>query len=504
MKKARIAIAILALTLSNIQSPIASAETLNAQCVIGSSSSCPAQSPQEIVNLYGTSTNGSYWLNVNGTARQTYLILSTSYPDSGGWFLGMKGTNSGSSFYYNSTQWTDSSTTLTTTSLSDDVSTDAKFNAFNELPVIKLVAVFKDRASQAFNTNGSGDLGTNSFGGHTWMETVTSTTMFSRFTTNGNIVDGAGYTGRYTIHRETNSSSGKLVFPYQTGWTRYGFNNTLGYNYRWGATSNNEGNMGSNDSASGIGLDANNAAAIVSYSDNLTVGPNGSSGVTNPGTFNYPSGFQIWGKMADPNLLSPRSLTITPIAGGNVTATWLPPLSGTISEYVLQYKPTSASDWSNATTHRVTSITATPSVTISGMATNTYNFRVFARNSPTNQTSATPVTSGNISVNQTSSFNSFGLTGGATTATYRSASTINANVTVASKVTFKSSGVVISGCKNKLATGSGSSFSVSCSWKPSLRGKVNISAVSTPVDNAISGASAPPVTIIVANRSDTR
>ena len=66
--------------------------TLNDACQIGSSVSCPAQSPQEIVNLYGTTTNGAYWLNVNGTARETFLILNTGYPDSGGWFLGMKGT----------------------------------------------------------------------------------------------------------------------------------------------------------------------------------------------------------------------------------------------------------------------------------------------------------------------------------------------------------------------------------------------------------------------------
>ena len=104
----------------------------------------------------------------------------------------------------------------------------------------------------------------------------------------------------------------------------------------------------------------------------------------------------------------------------------------------------------------------------------------------------------------TSSFNAFGLSGGATTATYRSASIITADVTVASKVTFKSSGVVISGCKNKLATGSGSSYTVTCSWRPSLRGKVNISAVSTSTDNSISGATAPPITITVANRSGAR
>lgn len=481
------------------------AETLNSSCVIGGSSSCPAQSPQEIVNLYGTSTNGSYWLNVNGTARETYLILNSSYPDSGGWFLGMKGTKTGGSFWYSSTQWTDSSTTLNTSSLSDDVSTEAKFNAFNELPVTKLVAVFKDRASQAFNTNGSGDLGTNLFGGHTWMETVTSTTMFSRFTTNSNLVDGAGYIGRYTIHRESNSSTGKLVFPYQTGWTRYGFNNTVGYSYRWGVTSNNEGNMGSNDSGSGIGLDANSASAIVSYSDNLTVGPNGGSGATSPGTFNYPSGFQIWGKMADPNLLSPRSLTVSNNSvDRTTTASWLPPSSGTTSEYLLQYKTVAASDWSNATTHRVTGITSTPSVTISGLSPNNYVFRVFARNSAANQTSASPVTSANISVNTSSNFNSFGLSGGSTTAQYRQSSTISADVNVASKVTFKAAGVVIPGCKNKLATGSGTSFTASCTWKPSVRGRTAISAVATPTDNSISNTSANPVIVVVANRSGSR
>ena len=495
---------IFTLLISVLQTAPAKAETLEASCVIGSSSSCPAQSPQEIVNLYGTTTNGSYWLNVNGTARETYLILNNGYPDSGGWFLGMKGSRSGSSFWYSSTQWTDQTTTLNTNSLSDDVSTEAKFHAFNNLPVTKLVAVFKDRASQAFNTNGSGDLGTNSFGGHTWMETVTSTTMFSRFTTNSNIVDGAGYTGRFTIHRETNASNGKLVFPYQTGWTRYGFANSFGANYRWGVTSNNEGSMGSNDSVSGIGLDANSASAIVTYSDALTVGPNGGSGSTSPGNFNYPSGFQIWGKLVDPNLLSARSLNIAAAGSGTVSATWLPPSSGTTSEYVLQYKRSTDANWSNATTHRVTSITASPSVNISGLSGGTYNFRVFARNSATNQSSSTPVTSGNITVTLTSSLNSLEISGGATTAVFRKPSTISADVSVASKVTFRAGGVVIPGCKSKTATGSGSNYTVTCTWKPSVRGKVVVTATSIPTDNLITGATSTPITIVVSNRSGIR
>ena len=360
--------------------------TLNAACQIGSSSTCPAQSPQEIVNLYGTTANGAYWINVNGVARETFLILNTSYPDSGGWFLGMKGTRSGSSFWYNSTQWTNQTTTLNTNSLSDDVSTEAKFDAFNNLPATRVVAVFKDRASNAFNANGSGDLGTNSFGGHTWSENVTSTTMFSRFTTNSNLHDASGYSGRFTIHRETNDSNGKLVFPYQTGWTRYGFNNTLGKSYRWGVTSNNESSMGSNDSVSGIGLEANSASAIVSYSDNLTVGPNGTSGATNPGTFNYPSGFQIWGKMANPSIAAPATLTRTNPGDASIRLNIGAVAAAT--EYAVQYKLSATPNWSGATTLRLTSPNAsTPSASITGLATGTYDFRVWSR--ATNNSSAT-------------------------------------------------------------------------------------------------------------------
>ena len=489
---------IFTLLISALQTTPAKAETLEASCVIGSSSSCPAQSPQEIFNLYGTTTNGSYWLNVNGVARETYLILDTTYPDSGGWFLGMKGTNSGGSFWYSSTQWTDQTTTLNTNSVSNDVSIEAKFDAFNNLSVTKLIAVFKDRASQTFNANGSGDLGTNSFGGHTWMETVTSTTMFSRFTTNSNIVDGAGYTGRYTIHRETNASNGKLVFPYQTGWTRYGFANSLGKNYRWGVTSNNEGSMGSNDSVSGIGLDANSASAIVTYSDNLTVGPNGSSGTTNPGNFNYPSGFQIWGKMANPSIAAPATLTRTNISPGTMKLNIGAVAAAT--EYAVQYKLSSTSGWSNATTLRLTSPNAsTPSATISGLSSGTYDFRVWSR--ATNNSSATAVSLNSEVVQVTSTFNSLSLSG---SVNYRQVVTITANVSVASRVTFRARNVIIPGCKNRLTSGTSPNIIATCNWRPSVRGNIPITATSTPTSVGTSGATATPVIVVVNNRSGNR
>ncbi len=363
--------------------PIPAAEATNdvqASCVIGSSVSCPAQSPQEIYNLYGTTANGTYWLNVNGTATQTYLIMDRAYPNSGGWFLGMKGTKSGGSFWYSSAQWTDQTSTLNTSSLSNDVTTEAKFNAFNYLPVTQLTAVFRDRDSNAFNANGSGSWGTNSFAGHTWAETIASQTMFARFTANDNRLNATGIlTSNYELYRESNSGSAKLVFPYMTGWYRYGFNNTLGKEYRWGIQFNNESgaaDVGSSDVVSGIGLTANSAAANVTYSDNLTYGPNGSTGANNPGTSSVPSGFQIWGKMATPSMATPASLTKTTVGNGSVQLN-IGAASGA-AEYAVQYK-LSTDTWANSTTVRLLNPNASPTATLTGLATGTYDFRVWTR-----------------------------------------------------------------------------------------------------------------------------
>jgi hypothetical protein len=105
---------------------------------------------------------------------------------------------------------------------------------------------------------------------------------------------------------------------------------------------------------------------------------------------------------------------------------------------------------------------------------------------------------------ETSSFNSLALTGNATTATYRQAVTITANVTVASKVTFRAKNVIISGCKNKLTSGSSPNIIATCSWKPSTRGNVRITATAAPTTAGISGATATPVNVNVVNRGGSR
>jgi hypothetical protein len=103
----------------------------------------------------------------------------------------------------------------------------------------------------------------------------------------------------------------------------------------------------------------------------------------------------------------------------------------------------------------------------------------------------------------TANFNSFALAGNLTNANFRIPITVNASVEVAARVTFRANNIVIAGCKNKLATGSGSTFSVTCNWKPSKRGFVLLTATATPISSGNSGL-AVPIKVHVLNRSGLR
>jgi hypothetical protein len=113
------------------------------------------------------------------------------------------------------------------------------------------------------------------------------------------------------------------------------------------------------------------------------------------------------------------------------------------------------------------------------------------------------VTLNYASTSSPSSFNSLGLSGGGTTAVYRSATTISAEVSVASKVTFKAGGTVISGCKNRATSGS-SPFTVSCSWKPSRHGSYQITATANPNSNSYTASSATPLQVMVTRKAAPR
>ncbi|NDI10606.1 MAG: hypothetical protein EBY74_06395, partial [Actinobacteria bacterium] len=350
-----------------VAAPIAEANVLQSACVIGSSTAgCAAYSPQEIYNLYGTETDGTQYISIGGSSTQVYLLMNRSNSDSGGWVLLMKGIRGSTNFGYSSTMFTSSSSTMATDSLSDDVSTDAKFSAFNNLSVKKLLAVFK--SPQNGSISAGGDISSNAFGGHVWLETLSSTaTAYNTLATTNNL-----------------------------GYASYGFNQTAcgAARYaRWGIVFNNEGDGSSCDTYVGIGLASSSPGDQVMWSGVEYPSQGAGSGKGN-------MGFQIWGKMSDPSLLSPRSLSVTDQGSGSVNVSWLPPSSGTTTEYVLQYK-TSAQLWNQSTSHRVTSPTSTPSVTLTGLSAGQYDFRVFARNSGSSQSSATPVTSSGVSIDTT-------------------------------------------------------------------------------------------------------
>ncbi len=131
---------------------------------------------------------------------------------------------------------------------------------------------------------------------------------------------------------------------------------------------------------------------------------------------------------------------------------------------------------------------------------NVYDLVLTATDSASNSGTQT-ITITVTDVVDTSSFNSFSVSG---TPSFRTLVTITANVSVAANVTFRARNVIIPGCKNKTASGSGSSFSVTCTWRPSARGAVTLTATAVPTSAGISSSTATPLNVIVGNRSGGR
>lgn len=134
---------------------------------------------------------------------------------------------------------------------------------------------------------------------------------------------------------------------------------------------------------------------------------------------------------------------------------------------------------------------------------NVYDLTLTATDAAANSgTQAITITVTNVV--DTSAFSLFQLAGAATTATFRSPVIITATVTVAAKITFNINGKVLPGCKNKLATGSSSSFTATCTWRPSNRGAVALTAAATPTGAGISNSVAPQISIGVGSRTASR
>ncbi len=131
---------------------------------------------------------------------------------------------------------------------------------------------------------------------------------------------------------------------------------------------------------------------------------------------------------------------------------------------------------------------------------NVYDLVLTATDSASNAGTQT-ITITVTDVVDTSSFNSFSVSGAPA---FRTLVTITANVSVAAKVTFRAKNVIIAGCKNKTASGSGSSFAATCSWRPSARGAVTLTATAVPTSGSISSSTATPINVLVENRTGPR
>jgi hypothetical protein len=84
--------------------------------------------------------------------------------------------------------------------------------------------------------------------------------------------------------------------------------------------------------------------------------------------------------------------------------------------------------------------------------------------------------------------------------TFRQAKALRATSSVAGRITFKVNGQVIPGCKNKAVS---ASATVTCSYRPSNRGSVTITATLDPTDNSYIGTTSSSNTV-VGNRSGRR
>ena len=102
----------------------------------------------------------------------------------------------------------------------------------------------------------------------------------------------------------------------------------------------------------------------------------------------------------------------------------------------------------------------------------------------------------------TNDVNSFALASNASVATYRTAIDVSINVTLPSRVTFMANGKRIGGCINKATSGTSPNIVATCSWSPSTRGSVALTALIDPNDANASNAFSNALNVRVGNRTN--
>jgi hypothetical protein len=213
----------------------------------GRSSGSAGVSAKAIKAAYPSSPDGVYWINVPGKGpTQTYCLMDSKY-DGGGWMMALKATR-GTTFNYDANYWTTTNTLNPTNVNRNDG--DAKYDVMNAYLAKDMMALFPD-IPNAGTESGSIDNLTNwSWLQNNFHNSGATTTLIDKFL-------GA----QTTFYTSTNGSMtfngyGASAFSNQGGYTWYGFNyiGNSTAKMRWGFAWNNEGDQGSNDVSSGIGM----------------------------------------------------------------------------------------------------------------------------------------------------------------------------------------------------------------------------------------------------------
>ena len=98
----------------------------------GSTSALAASSASAIKTLTSTTTDGQYWIEIDGTARQIYCDMNN---DGGGWMFAGRMNGNTSFWQYSSSYWTNTSVNNATSSpsSSEDIKTYAWFAAMTQM-----------------------------------------------------------------------------------------------------------------------------------------------------------------------------------------------------------------------------------------------------------------------------------------------------------------------------------------------------------------------------------
>lgn len=191
---------------------------------------------------------------------------------------------------------------------------------------------------------------------------------------------------------------------------------------------------------------------------------------------------------------APTALIATPKSSSVEIAFTAPISNGGAALTNYEYSTNSGSTWA-----ALSPADSTSPVTITGLTDgNTYSLRIRAVNSYGSGTQSDLVSG------------IPGLVARLTNLTYSNSpskgllTSLTISLNVAGKVTFLVDGKRIAGCFKLSSTGSGSSISATCAWKPTVMGRHTITIAHVPTDNSYSSGTLVAPAIYVLRRTTTR